>query len=73
MGRIVDRLSPLCYTLPEPDPQRCAFQEGALTMAEQEEERKGGKGRIIAILAAIGAALAILAFWRRRRGGEESE
>lgn len=42
-------------------------------MAEHEEERRGGKGRVLAILAAIGAALAILAFWRRRRGGEEGE
>lgn len=42
-------------------------------MAEQEEgtERKGGLGRLMALLAALGAALAVFAFWRRRRGAEE--
>ncbi len=45
-------------------------------MAEQgegQEERKGGKGRFLAILAAVGAVLALLAFWRRRRAAEDEE
>lgn len=32
----------------------------------QHEERKG-KGPLLAILAAVGAIIAALAFWRRRR------
>lgn len=40
-------------------------------MAEQEEKRKGGMGRLLALLAALGAIVAALAFWRRRRGQEE--
>ncbi|MFQ6019237.1 MAG: hypothetical protein ACE5KW_00595 [Dehalococcoidia bacterium] len=40
-------------------------------MAEQEEEHRGGKGRLMALLAAIGAIVAALAFWRRRRSHEE--
>ena len=36
-------------------------------MSEQQEQRKGrGLGRIMAMLAALGAAVAALAFWRRR-------
>ena len=35
-----------------------------------QEERKGGKGRLLAMLAAVGAIIAALSFWRRRRGGE---
>ncbi len=42
-------------------------------MPEQKEERKGGKGKLLAILAAVGAALAVFAFWRRRSGEEEEE
>jgi hypothetical protein len=42
-------------------------------MAEQEEEegRKGGKGRLLAFVAVIGTIVAALTFWRRRRGHEE--
>jgi hypothetical protein len=44
-------------------------------MAEQEspetQEKKGGKGKLIAILAGIGAAVAALMWWRRRSGGPE--
>ncbi len=40
-------------------------------MAEQGEERKGGKGRLLALLAFLGAIVAALAFWRRRRGQSE--
>lgn len=41
---------------------------------EGQEKRKGGKGKILAFLAVIGAAVAFLMFWRRRRGsGEEEE
>jgi hypothetical protein len=44
-------------------------------MAEQEspetQEKKGGKGKLIAILAGIGAAVAALMWWRRRGGGPE--
>lgn len=36
----------------------------------QEEERRGAKGRLLALLAALGAVIAALAFWRRRRGHE---
>ncbi len=45
-------------------------------MAEQEEgqeKRKGGKGKLLAFLALIGAAVAFLMFWRRRRASEEEE
>jgi len=42
-------------------------------VAEQGEERKGGKGRILALLASIGALVAVLAFWRRRGHEEETE
>ncbi len=45
-------------------------------MAEQEEgqeKRKGGKGKLLAFVALIGAAVAFLMFWRRRRGSEEEE
>ena len=43
-------------------------------MAEHEEGRKGGKGFLrflLGLLAAIGAVIGALAFWRRRRGPEE--
>jgi len=45
-----------------------------MTEAEQEEvpEKKGGKGKLLAFLALIGAVIAAMAFWRRR-GGEEEE
>jgi hypothetical protein len=43
-------------------------------MAEHEEgKRKGGKGKLLALLAALGAAIAIFAFWRRRRASEDEE
>jgi hypothetical protein len=45
-----------------------------MTEAEQEEPRKkGGKGKLLAILALVGAAIAALAFWRRRGGSELEE
>jgi uncharacterized protein HemX len=44
-------------------------------MAEQEspetQEKKGGKGKKIAILAAIGAGVAALMWWKRRGKQEE--
>jgi len=43
-------------------------------MAEEQEgqkERNGGKGRLLAFLAAALGALAVLAFWRRRRRASE--
>ncbi len=40
--------------------------------AEGQEMRKGGKGKLLAILAIVGAAVAFLMFWRRR-GGDEDE
>jgi hypothetical protein len=44
-------------------------------MAEQEspeaQEKKGGKGKKIAILAAIGAGIAALMWWKRRGKSEE--
>jgi len=46
-------------------------------MAEQESpetgEKKGGKGKKIAILAAIGAAVAALMWWKRHGKEEEGE
>ncbi len=45
-------------------------------MAEQEEvqeERKRGKGKLMALLAAVGAFLAVFAFRRRRHPSEEEE
>lgn len=46
-------------------------------MAEQEspetQEKKGGKGKLIMILAGIGAAVAALIWWRRRGSQEEGE
>ena len=45
-----------------------------MTEAEQEEvrEKKGGKRKLLAFLALIGAVIAAMAFWRRR-GAEEEE
>ena len=45
-----------------------------MTETEQEEvrEKKGGKRKLIAFLALIGAIIAGMAFWRRR-GAEEEE
>jgi hypothetical protein len=40
-------------------------------MAEHDEERKGRKGVLVGLLAAIGALVGVLTFWRRRRGQEE--
>ncbi|HXG36493.1 MAG TPA: hypothetical protein VNL15_05960 [Dehalococcoidia bacterium] len=42
-------------------------------MSEQEEARKGGKGRFIALLATLGAIIAVISFWRRRSREEEEE
>ena len=42
-------------------------------MAEEQEGQGKGKKGLLALLAAAGAALAILAFWRRRSGSEEKE
>jgi len=43
-------------------------------MAENGEEKKGGgKGRLLAILALVGAAVAFLMFWRHRRSDGEDE
>lgn len=40
---------------------------------EGQEKRKGGKGKLLAFLALIGAAIAFLMFWRRRRGSDDEE
>jgi hypothetical protein len=42
-------------------------------MEAQEEKKRGGKGKLLAFLAVIGAAVAFMAFWRRRGGSEEDE
>jgi hypothetical protein len=46
-------------------------------MAEQEspetQEKKGGKGKLVVILAGIGAAVATLMWWKRRGKQEEGE
>lgn len=45
-------------------------------MAEQEEfqeEHKRGKGKLMALMAAVGAVLAVFAFRRRRHPSEEEE
>jgi uncharacterized protein HemX len=46
-------------------------------MAEHEspetQEKKGGKSKKIAILAAIGAGIAALMWWKRRGKEEEGE
>ena len=39
-----------------------------------EEKGKGGKGRLLALLALVGAGVAVLMFWRRRKGsGDDME
>lgn len=40
---------------------------------EGQERRRGGRGRLLAILAGLGAALAFFTFWRRRRASDEEE
>ena len=40
---------------------------------EGQEKRRGGKGKLLAFLALIGAAVAFLMFWRRRRGSDYEE
>ena len=40
---------------------------------EGQEKRKGGKGKLVALLALIGAGVAFLMFWRRRKGDEDEE
>jgi len=46
-------------------------------MTEQESpeagEKKGGKGKLVVILAGIGAAVAALMWWKRRGKQEEGE
>ena len=37
----------------------------------ETQEKKGGKGKKISILAAIGAAIATLMWWKRRDKSEE--
>jgi len=63
-----------CYTQPDFRPATYPQQRSHL-MAEVEEEgkRKGGKGKLLAILAVIGAAVAFLMFWRRRGGSDDEE
>ena len=40
---------------------------------EGQEKRKGGKGKLIALLAVLGAAVAFLMFWRHRGGGDDED
>lgn len=40
---------------------------------EGQEKRKGGKGKLLAFLALLGAVAAFFMFWRRRQGSEEDE
>jgi hypothetical protein len=47
-------------------------------MAEFEGEaevstKKGGKGKILALVAVVGAAIAALMFWRSRRSSDDLE
>jgi hypothetical protein len=42
-------------------------------MSDNGEERRGGKGRLLAILALLGAGVAFLMFWRRRKSSGEDE
>lgn len=46
-------------------------------MSEQESgealEKKGGKGKLIMMLAGIGAAVAALMWWKKRGKTEEGE
>jgi len=42
-------------------------------MAEEEGKKKSGKGKLLAILAIAGAAVAFLMFWRRRGASDEEE
>jgi len=43
-------------------------------MSDNGEEKKGGgKGRLVAILALVGAAVAFLMFWRQRHSDGEDE
>ena len=63
-----------CYTQRDPVPVPSPKEFAAMTEAEPEEvrEKKGGKRKLLAFLAQIGAVIAALAFWRRR-GAEEEE
>ncbi len=38
---------------------------------EGQEKRKGGKGRLLAVLAIVGAALAFFMFWRRKGSSDD--
>jgi hypothetical protein len=40
---------------------------------EGQEKRKGGKGKLLAFLAIIGAAVAFLMFWKRRGSSDEED
>lgn len=40
---------------------------------EGQEKRKGGKGKLLAFLALIGATVAFLMFWRHRHSSDEDE
>jgi hypothetical protein len=42
-------------------------------MEEVQEKKGGGKGKILVALAAVGAAIAALAFWRSRKSGSQDE
>jgi hypothetical protein len=42
-------------------------------MSDNGEEKRGGKGRLLALLALIGAGVAFLMFWRRRKSSDEDE
>ena len=42
-------------------------------MTDTQEKKRGGKGKIFALLAGIGAVIAIFAFWRRRRPADDED
>ncbi len=42
-------------------------------MDTEQEKKGGGKGKLFALLAGIGAIFAVLMFWRRRGGADDDE
>src|SRR3990172_3103510 len=73
-GRVDPSRRRLLYSQRDPVPVPSPKEFAAMTETEQEavREKKGGKRKLLAFLALIGAVIAALAFWRRR-GAEEEE